>query len=715
MLRPTPSPLNTPSISTRGSSVCEFDATEALNIPHQLNFTVANRNVDVKFSPLIANPDAAAQIIHVLNAEQRKNLSIRPTGTADNPSQLISFETDSKSRPGDVLVQLHVSSDGQALRCDLKNPRTDFPRFSGCFEQPRRVTMSISDTPIDIADLRQHWIQLQNRTRAAFDQQGVIIKGSTGTLAQPFQYLGDFHDLHNTKPADITRAGHLDKDEILRESEWIHGESFTRELFAGARGLGNNLTCNNLKWLGIPRHLTELGDHIVAPKLIRLDLSPAHLVAKDRLKKSIGGLRRIGNNFSAPSLQQLNLHYQENFTEFGRQFNTPNLIGLALYGAKRFEKFPDDMRLPSLVTLNLVGAERFREFHAGFLDDMPNLRSLELRGTGVRYRDLPQHIRENRDIHIDIRPAGEGNERIDGQQTTHQQSVHFSSSKSAQRIVAKAAGVTLSEEFEKMSDYIMGLPCAPIPDGLQPKLNGPLEDLVRYVQALGKEHPHRQYFTAPVNAAQRGLSGAAFTMDMKDPHSDISIKDYLTACWHVIRAPGNRHEQVTDETAREKFVQALYEIQRGYNLKGTHDNLEDDGDPRDLVICMAGAFNKITNVMSEVLREAETIYITEDVIKLKADALIKNVIEEKLADGELSRADFHEPDEGGEVLCTAKTVAALKTEMLGSLYDSLNLQGRTDLDEQRHKKRAGEFLDYQLATTDLANIIARSLGKGKAS
>jgi hypothetical protein len=65
--------------------------------------------------------------------------------------------------------------------------------------------------------------------------------------------------------------------------------------------------------------------------------------------------------------------------------------------------------------------------------------------------------------------------------------------------------------------------------------------------------------------------------------------------------PGNRHEQVTDETAREKFVQALYEIQRGYNFKGTHDNLEDDGDPRDLVICNAGAFKKITNVMSEIL------------------------------------------------------------------------------------------------------------------
>jgi hypothetical protein len=507
----------------------------------------------------------------------------------------------------------------------------------------------------------------------------------------------------------------LDKDEILRESEWIHGESFTSKLFAGARGLGNNLTCNNLKWLGTPRHFTELGNYIVAEKLGRLDLSLDKVQVAYSEPKYVGGLRRIGNNFSAPSLQQLNLHYQEHFTEFGRQFNTPNLIGLSLRGAKSFETFPDDMRLPSLVTLDLIGAERFRAFPADFFEHMPNLRSLELRDTGVRYRDLPQHIRENRDIYIDIRPAGEGNERIDGQQTTHQQSVHLSSSKSAERIVAKAAYAEFSEEFERLSDYIMALPSAPAPDSLQPRLDAGLEGLVRYVRALEKEHPHRQYFTAPVNAAKRGLSGAALTMDVKDPHSGISTKDYLTACWHVIRNPDNLHEQVTNETAREKFVQALYEIQRGYNLKGTHDHLEDDGDPRDLAICNAGAFNKITNVMSEILRDAETIYITEDVIKLKAAALIKNVIGEKLANGELSLADFHEPDEDGEILCTAKTVAALKTEMLRSLYESLNLQGQTGVDEQRHKQRAGEFLEYQLATTDLANIVTHSKEKGKAS
>ncbi|MBF7144669.1 MULTISPECIES: hypothetical protein [Pseudomonas] len=719
MLRPIPTHLNAPSISTYGSNVSEFDQAEASDMPRRLTFTIANRNVDVTFDPLVATPNAAAQIAHVLNAEQRTNLTVRPAGTVNNPSQLITFETPSKSpthgHPEDVLVLLHVSLNGQALRCELKNPRTHFPRFLGRFEQPRRVMTSSSNVPLNIANLRQQWLQQQNMIREAFDQQGLIKKDLVASPDQPFEYVDFFQDFHQRKPADMTRAGHLDKDEILRESEWIHGESFTKELFAGARGLGNNLTCNNLKWLGTPRHFTELGDYIVAEKLSRLDLSLDNLVAGDGSRKVVGGLRRIGNNFSAPSLQQLNLHYQEHFTEFGRQFKAPNLIGLSLRGATSFEKFPGDMRLPSLVTLDLIGAERFRGFPAGFLDHMPNLRSLELRGTAARYRDLPQHIRENRDIYIDIRPAGEGNGRIDGQQTTHQQSVHLSSSKSAQRIIAKAAGAKFPEEFERLSDYIMALPSVPVPDGLQARLDAPLGGLVQYVQALGKEHPHRQYFTAPVNAAKRGLSGAALTMDVKDPHSGISTKDYLTACWHVTRDPENRHEQVTDETAREKFVQALYEIQRGYNLKGTHDHLEDDGDPRDLAICNAGAFNKITNVMSEILRDAETIYITEDVIKLKAAALIKNVIGDKLADGELSLADFHEPDEDGEILCTAKTVAALKTDMLGSLYESLNLQDQTGLDEQRNKKRAEEFLDYQLATTDLANIITRSKGKGKAS
>ncbi|WP_223537795.1 hypothetical protein [Pseudomonas sp. GL-B-16] len=156
MLRPLPTHLNAPSINSNRSDVAEFDQAEASDMPHRLTFTMANRNVDVTFDPLVATPNAAAQIAHVLNAEQRKNLAVRPAGTANNPSQLITFETPSKSpthgRPEDVLVLLHVSLNGQALRCELKNPRTHFPRFLGRFEQPRRVMTPSSNAPLNIAN-----------------------------------------------------------------------------------------------------------------------------------------------------------------------------------------------------------------------------------------------------------------------------------------------------------------------------------------------------------------------------------------------------------------------------------------------------------------------------------------------------------------------------------------------------------------------------------
>jgi hypothetical protein len=102
MLRPLH--LNAPSINSHGSNVSEFDQAEALDMPHRLTFTIANRNVDVAFDPLVAPPNAAAQIAHALNAEQRKNLAIRPAGTMNNPSQLITFETPSLTSKHGALM-----------------------------------------------------------------------------------------------------------------------------------------------------------------------------------------------------------------------------------------------------------------------------------------------------------------------------------------------------------------------------------------------------------------------------------------------------------------------------------------------------------------------------------------------------------------------------------------------------------------------------------
>lgn len=714
-----------PTSSFDNTSQTGENESATIGLPPSLNFALANnherRHLTVYFGKLNGTQQSGLQIASALKTSQRKNLTIKPAGTSENPTQVVSFETHLDAKNGDLrdmLVVLHVSMTGEALRCELKNPRTLFPRVHGHFSQRNPYhAASSAESKVDVVALRKHWTDQQNQVRQHYADQGLIRKD----YAQDPLYVPEsVKQAMFSQPIEpLSRAGYKDKDEILQESEWLTGEAFMKSLFSGTKSFGNNLNCPNLRWLDVPQHFKELGDNFQAPSLVRLDLYTKRAFQSawaPPAEPQGGELQRLGDNFHAPSLQQLNLAFQRNFVEFGQHFHAPHLTGLSLRGATSFSAFPDDVRFPILVTLDLVNATNFREFPADFFDRVPNLRSLELRGTGVRYRSLPQHIRDNRDIHIDIRPVGEGNERIGGQQTTHQQSIHFSSSESAKRILAKTPKVDLALEFDKLRDHVGSLLPTPIPEGLQPHLQATLDDRVKYVLTLDKDHPHRQYFSSPVEAAKRVFQGHPMYLQAVDPASKIGVKDYLSACWRVARDPENRHQEVTDETTQEKFVQALYEIQRGYNLKGDDDDLRDDGDPRDLNICPGGAFNKITNIMSEILQDAETIYITDDVIKLRTAALIKNTVLEMLEGGALQVSnDLTAPDEEGAIFCTEATAHKLTNNLLAELKNEFNLPGQSTSDAQKRAVKISGFLNYQLTTTDLRDTLKIFKGKGKAA
>lgn len=159
----------------------------------------------------------------------------------------------------------------------------------------------------------------------------------------------------------------------------------------------------------------------------------------------------------------------------------------------------------------------------------------------------------------------------------------------------------------------------------------------------------------------------------------------------------------------------MYEIQRGYNLKGSGDDVEDDGDPRDFTICGSGAFNKITNIMSEILKGAETIFITDDAIKMKTEASIKEQAAQAIAAGHLSLQDFTPPDDDGDIFLTANAVQQMRPSLLNELSHFFTVDGEPPaVSKQRRDKIAG-YLDYQLTSTPLQSVVSAGKGKGKAS
>lgn len=708
--------------------------TPSLTLPKSIRIPSPQGEHTIKFGKFRGAEESKEMTAYVLNNKHKNNLNVQRFAYREIQYSTIRFTTHSPQakghEPEDLRVELEVSSSGNVLTCSINNAENDLELYYAKFKTPAVEETAGSDAhtsanapATSIEALKQQWKNQQNALRQGFAEQKLIKQDviyearkdePPAINEEVFQSAGHLAQMRFGK-GKATRESFKDLSHLVANTEWAIETRRIENKEEGLDSLRDNLDCQKLHWLSAPQALESIGHNFRAPELRRLDfftqkedaLSPTGQRTIPVIKG--GKIHCIGNNFYAPNLQTLNLNEQKRFRSFGSGIHLPNVTALHLKNAINLKELPNDLHLPSLVTIDLTGAKNFRAFPQNFFTNSPNIRSIELLGTQVRFAHLPQHIRDNQAIYIDLRPENLREQRIGGQQTTHSQTVHKSSTDSAKRIMAKLGNTDLDTALSKLDNHVrMITPLTP-PEDLEPKLKGDTTALIAYVMSLDHNHPHRAFFTNKQNAAKRAMEPNNPFHNYRDRGSNIRVIDYLAACFIVMENAANRHEQVTINTAQEKITQALYEIKRGYNLKGEDNDLQDDGDPRDLTICGPGAFNKVTNIMSEAMVDVETIYITDDLIRMKANGFIREAIEGLLADGQLSAKDFMPPDEDGEIFLENSTGKKINQTLYTQFAENFN---DYSIDDKR-KKVIKDFFDYQLLNTDLSKILNAATSKGK--
>jgi hypothetical protein len=177
---------------------------------------------------------------------------------------------------------------------------------------------------------------------------------------------------------------------------------------------------------------------------------------------------------------------------------------------------------------------------------------------------------------------------INDTQSTHTASVHKSVSESATRL------------FDRYHSRITG---------------GGLEETIRRIQIFGQS----LLPTSVVNRAAKNCilritnPGYVFT----DGGSGITTRELLALVFLAINDNDQRRGSL--ENARGHFVQALYEIQRGYNLSETGEDQGGDDRP----ICSPGTFNKLIERLNGVHPDCEIQFVTGETATLKLPIVVR--------------------------------------------------------------------------------------------
>ena len=172
-------------------------------------------------------------------------------------------------------------------------------------------------------------------------------------------------------------------------------------------------------------------------------------------------------------------------------------------------------------------------------------------------------------------------------QSTHRASVHQSVSDSASKLFKRYSlmieGNRLQDTLQMIHDYIMHLP------------EGSIKN------------------TAAKNAIERVIH-----LTFTDPGSNLTIPQLMALSFLAIHDKGKRIGDLSD--AREQFVEALYEIQRGYNLSETgHDR-----GGSDKPICIAGTFNKLIEKLEGIHSDVKVLYISPATASLKLPIVVRD-------------------------------------------------------------------------------------------
>ena len=114
------------------------------------------------------------------------------------------------------------------------------------------------------------------------------------------------------------------------------------------------------------------------------------------------------------------------------------------------------------------------------------------------------------------------------------------------------------------------------------------------------------------------------------------------------------------EEAMARFVQGLYEIQRGYNLDGAGvDNGEDDSP-----ICTGGTFNKLIETFVGVHPDFEILYITRETATLKLPKVVQEEAMRYLS-------QLANPQTIKDLLAFTKLIAEIKKDGVTVIYDKI--------------------------------------------
>jgi len=229
------------------------------------------------------------------------------------------------------------------------------------------------------------------------------------------------------------------------------------------------------------------------------------------------------------------------------------------------------------------------------------LRTLHLNGTRIRFAQLPEDIRQNQRIHVDIRPveivvlpALRGNNHA---QNTHTQSVHASASQSATILKNNNQALNIDQAYDQLSAWVNQLPIE----------NAAIEE--GYANEAYKNQAAKEWIQHPTH------------LDHIDPASGISIKEFLALAWTAIHDDAQRDPTALLDDAQESLRDTLYEIKRGYNLSDAHKPT--DNGQASVNICAGGTFNKIAEKLVSVVKGASLSMITRETFALSLENTIR--------------------------------------------------------------------------------------------
>ncbi len=177
------------------------------------------------------------------------------------------------------------------------------------------------------------------------------------------------------------------------------------------------------------------------------------------------------------------------------------------------------------------------------------------------------------------------NDEINSRQSTHTASVHQSVSASAAKLIQQYRDkLQLDFTIITLKDYILSLDDSP-------------------KHSAAKDCIHN-------------LTEGSYSF-FKDQASNVSTKELLGLFWLAIHDENKRTGSLDD--GKVLLIDALYEIQRGYNL----DEQGRDNGERAIPICTSGAFNKLMEKLTGVHLDVSVLFITKKLASLKLPVVVK--------------------------------------------------------------------------------------------